>query len=276
MHRLSAIFIIGALILMPILLAAFIAPSLTRYDPLASNVIDRFVAPETQTEGGNYYPLGTDGLGRDIFTRLVYGARSSLTISAAGLTTAFFLGVGLGLISVFGPKWCQWVILRLIDVQLAVPFVILALAIATSFEPSIIVLVCILGIVSWVNFAKMTRGVALVEVNKDYVKAAYVIGCSKPKIALIYVFPNIFPHLLPVMILQFAALIMFEATLSYLGVGLRPPTPSWGGMMLEGQPYMRSAWWMTVMPGLALFFTALGLNLMSEGLRKVVDPRSIR
>jgi peptide/nickel transport system permease protein len=168
------------------------------------------------------------------------------------------------------------VILRLIDVQLAVPFVILALVIATSFEPSIIVLVCILGIVSWVNFAKMTRGVALVEVNKDYVKAAYVAGCSKPKIALKYVFPNIFPNLLPVILLQFAALIMLEATLSYLGVGLRPPTPSWGGMMLEGQAYMRIAWWVTVMPGIALFFTALGLNLMSEGLRKVVDPRAIR
>ncbi len=276
MRRPNTIFIIGMLILIPILLAAFIAPILTRYEPLASNVVDRFMGPGTRTEGGNYYLLGTDSLGRDIFTRLVFGARTSLAISVAGLAIAFFFGVTMGLFSVFGSKWSQWIILRLIDVQLAVPFVILALAIATSFEPSVVVLVSILGIVSWVNFAKMTRGVALSEVNKDYVKAAYVVGCSKPKVALVYVFPNVFPHLLPIMMLQFAALIMFEATLSYLGVGLRPPTPSWGGMMLEGQPYMRSAWWMTVMPGLALFFTALGLNLMSEGLRKVGDPRSVR
>lgn len=276
MKRSHLPFIYGIAILAPLLALIILTPWLRKTDPYESNVEYGLVPPLTQAANGILYYFGSDSLGRDIFSRVIYGARISFMLAGSAVIMAFIIGTSVGMASVFSNKLVEWIILRLIDIQLAIPFIILALAIATTFEPSLLMLISILTTVSWVNFSKISRGVTLQEVNKDYVKAAQIVGCSKFKIALRYVFPNVLPNILPLLILQFASLIMFEATLGYLGVSLRPPTPTLGRMMLEGQPYMRYAWWWILAPGSILFFVTLGLNLIGEGLRQATDPRSLR
>jgi len=276
MKRSHLPFIYGIAILAPLLALIILTPWLRKTDPYESNVEYGLVPPLTQASNGILYYFGSDSLGRDIFSRVIYGARISFMLAGSAVIMAFIIGTSVGMASVFSNKLVEWIILRLIDIQLAIPFIILALAIATTFEPSLLMLISILTTVSWVNFSKISRGVTLQEVNKDYVKAAQIVGCSKFKIALRYVFPNVLPNILPLLILQFASLIMFEATLGYLGVSLRPPTPTLGRMMLEGQPYMRYAWWWILAPGSILFFVTLGLNLIGEGLRQATDPRSLR
>ena len=149
----------------------------------------------------------------------------------------------------------------------------LALTILTAVRPSAPVLILLLALAAWVLFARTVRGSAMKEINREYVQGAVVLGASRSRIAQRYVLPNLLPTIAVILTLELAALIMFEATLSYLGVGIQPPIPSWGGIMLEGQNYMRSAWWITTMPGVALFITTLGLSLISEGLRGILDPR---
>jgi peptide/nickel transport system permease protein len=169
--------------------------------------------------------------------------------------------------------WIDSAVMRLVDVQLAFPFILLALTAVAIFPSSVPVLIALLALAAWVLFARTIRGAVLREITSDYVQAAVTLGASRFRIALRYVLPNLLPTIVALATLEFAALILFEATLSFLGVGIRPPTPSLGGMMLEGQTYMRTAWWITTLPGIALFVTTMSLNLLSEGLRAHLDPR---
>jgi peptide/nickel transport system permease protein len=186
---------------------------------------------------------------------------------------AMIIGVGIGLVAGFVGGVVDNVLMRLVDIQLAFPFIILALVIVTAVPPSIPTLILLLVLAAWVLFARTVRGSVLKELSREYVQGATVLGASKVRIALKYVLPNLIPTIAVIASLELAALIMFESTLSFLGVGIQPPTPSWGGMMLEGQTYMRSSWWITTLPGVAIFLATLGLNLVSEGLRDVLDPR---
>ncbi len=261
-------FILGSVVFGLIVIVAVFVPLLSTVDP---NRNDLRVLSEPPLSPGHL--LGTDSLGRDMALRLIHGARISLLMGLSGVLLAMMLGVTVGMMAGFLGGWVDAVLMRLVDVQLAFPFILLALTLVTAIPPSIPTLILLLALAAWVLFARTIRGSVLKEINREYVQAAFVLGASRMRIAVKYVLPNLLPTIAVLATLELAALILFESTLSFLGVGIQPPTPSWGGMMLEGQTYIRTAWWITTLPGIALFITTLSLNLVSEGLRSILDPR---
>jgi peptide/nickel transport system permease protein len=260
--------VVGAVFFILVLLAAVFGPILSPYSPIRGAGEAHLAPPLSKG-----HPLGTDALSRDIATRLAYGLRISLVLSGTAVLISMVVGVGIGMVAGFRGGWIDSTVMRLVDVQLAFPFILLALTAVAIFPSSVPVLIALLALAAWVLFARTIRGSVLREVNSDYVQAAVTLGASRVRIALRYVLPNLLPTIVALATLEFAALILFEATLSFLGVGIKPPTPSLGGMMLEGQTYLRTAWWITTLPGIALFVTTMSLNLLSEGLRAHLDPR---
>jgi peptide/nickel transport system permease protein len=260
--------VVGAVFLILVLLAAVFGPILSPYSPIRGAGEAHLAPPLSKG-----HLLGTDALSRDIATRLAYGLRISLVLSGTAVLISMVVGVGIGMVAGFRGGWIDSTVMRLVDVQLAFPFILLALTAVAIFPSSVPVLIALLALAAWVLFARTIRGAVLREVNSDYVQAAVTLGASRVRIALRYVLPNLLPTIVALATLEFAALILFEATLSFLGVGIKPPTPSLGGMMLEGQTYLRTAWWITTLPGIALFITTMSLNLLSEGLRAHLDPR---
>lgn len=276
MRRQGATTLVAGIVLFAILLgAALAAPALTSYQPSRNNITARLHAPfwETGSKGSAAHLLGTDGLGRDLFSRMLYGIRVSLLLAAAGLLVSLALGVTIGLVSGLFGGWVDLVLMRLVDLQLAFPYIVLAMAIVSATKTSIPILIILLGVAGWVYFARVVRSGVLQEMQKDYVKAAQVLGASRWRTGLKYVFPNVLPTIAVIATLQFPALILFEATLSFLGLGIQPPTPSLGGMMLDGTQYIANAWWVITLPGLAVLLLTLSLNLISDGLRQLLDPR---
>lgn len=252
----------GAIAFGLIVLAAILAPLIAPYPPDETDLASVLVSP-----GGGHL-AGTDGIGRDVLSRLIYGARISLTVAGLGMICSIAVGIGAGMLAVFGGRAAETGVLRLIDVQLAFPYILLAIAITSAIEPNVAVLILLMALAGWAGAARVVRSVALQERGKDYVLAAELVGASRMRIARRYVFPSVRPSVLVLAPLQMSAMIVFEATLSFLGMGVAPPTPTWGGMMLEGKTYLSTAWWLTVLPGLAIFVTASALILIGEGLQR--------
>jgi peptide/nickel transport system permease protein len=250
-----------------IVFAAVFAGQLAPHDP---NTVDLSVVL-TGPSGTHW--AGTDGVGRDVLTRLMYGARVSLIVSGVGMLGAILVGVGAGLLSTFGGRSAEFVMLRLIDVQLAFPYVLVAIAITTVAPPTIPILIGLMIVAGWAGTARIVRSIALQERGKDYVKAAEVVGASRWRIARKYVFPSVVPALLALAPVLMSAMIVFESTLSFLGMGVQPPTPTWGGAMLEGREFLTTAWWLTTLPGTAIFITSLGLILIGDGIQKRIGQR---
>jgi peptide/nickel transport system permease protein len=265
----------GLLLFIAILGSSFAAPLITPHEPSRNNITARLRPPfwDTEHKGSTKFLLGTDGLGRDMLARMLYGLRVSLLLAGLGLLVSLVLGVTVGLVSGLFGGWFDLVLMRIVDLQLAFPYIVLAMAIVTATHTSIPILILLLGLAGWVYFARVVRGIVLQEMQKDYVKAAQVLGASRWRTGLKYVFPNVVPSVAVIATLQLPALVIFEATLSFLGLGIQPPTPSLGGMMLDGTQYIANAWWVITLPGVAVFLTTLSLNLMSDGLRQVLDPR---
>lgn len=271
----SRTFLAGLLLFGIMVGMAVAAPLITDHDPSRNNITARLRPPfwDTANKGSTEFPLGTDGLGRDMLSRILYGLRVSLVLSLAGLCLSMALGVSLGLVSgLFGGR-IDAVLMRLVDVQLAFPYIVLAMAIVAATKTSIPILIVLLGLAGWVYFARVVRGVVLQEMQRDYVRSAQVLGASRWRIGLRYVLPNVLPAIAIIATLQLPGLIIFEATLSFLGLGIQPPTPSLGGMMLDGTQYIASAWWVITLPGIAILLVTLSLNIMSDGLRQMLDPR---
>jgi peptide/nickel transport system permease protein len=268
-------FTIGLVIFTAILAAALAAPLLTPHEPSRNSITDRLRGPiwDEEHRGTREFPLGTDGLGRDLLTRILYGIRVSLALAGAGLVLSMAIGITIGLLSGLFGGTVDLILMRVVDVQLALPYIVLAMAIVSATRTSIPILILLLGLAGWVYFARVVRSGVLQEMQKDYVKAAQVLGASRWRTGLRYVFPNVLPSIAVIATLQFPGLIIFEATLSFLGLGIQPPTPSLGGMMLDGTQYIASAWWVITFPGVAVLITTLSLNLISEGLRELLDPR---
>lgn len=265
----------GLLLFALVVTAALAAPLLTPYEPTRNDLRARMQGPvwDAAHQGSRDHPFGTDALGRDLFSRILYGIRISLALAGAGLLLSLTFGVTVGLVSGLFGGWFDIALMRLVDLQLAFPYVILAMAIVTATRTSIPILILLLALAGWVYFARVVRGSVLQEMQKDYVKAAQVLGAGRWRIGLRYVFPNVLPAVAIIATLQLPGLIIFEATLSFLGLGIQPPTPSLGGMMLDGVQYIASAWWVITLPGVAVLLTTLGLNLISDGLRQLLDPR---
>jgi peptide/nickel transport system permease protein len=261
---------VGLLILLAIILAALLAPLLAPISPTRINLAAVRKAPSL------HHVFGTDGVGRDVFSRVLFGGRVSLLVSAIGMLGSLLTGTVMGLLGALGGRPVRWAVDRLIDVQLAFPYVLLAIAITSAVQPSIPVLILLMVLAGWAGAARVVRGVALQERGKDYVKAAIVVGVPPLRIALRHVLPSIIPSIEVLAAMQMAAMIVFEATLSFLGMGIQPPQPSWGGIMLDGKDYITDAWWLTALPGLAIVVTSLSLVLIGDGLQLRAGRRRLR
>jgi len=258
---LNAPLVAGVVLLALVILAAICAPLLQPRGPTAIDLRAVRLPPSLA------HPFGTDAIGRDLVARVLFGGRISLLVAGAGMIGSLLAGTIMGMLGAFGPRWLRVVVDRIIDIQLAFPYVLLAIAITSAVRPSIPVLILLMVLAAWAGAARVVRSIALQERGKDYVKAAAVIGASPLRIAMFHVFPSVLPSLLVLAAMQMAAMIVFEATLSFLGMGVQPPTPSWGGIMLDGKNYMTSSWWLTVFPGLAIVLTSLSLVLIGDGLQ---------
>jgi peptide/nickel transport system permease protein len=264
----------GLLIVGMIVLAALIGPTLVSYDPFAQNLTNRLVPPFWMDGGTRAHLLGTDQVGRDYLTRLIYGARISLLIGLSTVLLSGIVGTALGVAGGFFGGRVDDVVTFIITSKLSLPLILVALAVVSLVGSSLTVVVMTLGLLLWDRFAVVARATTLQIRNLDYVTAARAAGCSRAHILLAEILPNIVNPLVVVATLEIALAILLEAALSFLGLGVPPPLPSWGLMIAEGRDYMFFQAWVIVIPGVALMVFVLGINLLGDGLRDVLAPET--
>jgi len=264
---------IGAIIVLSFILAAIFSPFIAPYDPLKSNIVNRLKPPFWIEGGSTTYLLGTDEIGRDIFSRIIYGARISLLVGIITITISGIMGTVLGSLAGYYRGRFDTVLSRFADLLLSFPYLIFAIFLMAIVGPGFFNLIVVLCFKSWVTFFRLSRGEMISEKTKEYVEAAQALGESDAKIIFKEVLPNIIHSLLVLATLQVGFFIILEASLSFLGLGIQPPTPAWGSMINSGRAYMLSAWWVSTIPGIALLILVLSINLLGEGLRDILDPR---
>ena len=255
------------------LLVALFAPALAPDTVDNQNVMGRLKPPLSTGPGGRVYLLGTDPLGRDMLSRIIYGARASVSVALAGLVIGGGLGSLLGLLAGFGGRGLDTLVMRLVDAQLAFPSLLLAIAVIAALGTSLWTLLAVLALRSWAVHARTLRSAVLVIREQESVTAARALGAGPMRVAFKEILPNALAPLIVVATAQLGALILLESTLSFLGIGLQPPAPSWGSMLSSGRPYMTVAWWVAAVPGVAILIAVLGANLLGDGLRDALDPR---
>lgn len=267
-------FVIGAAIVGLVIIAALIGPTLVPHDPFAQDLIKRLVPPMWMDGGSAEHVLGTDQVGRDYLARLVYGARISLAIGLSTVLVSGLIGTTLGVAGGFFGGRVDDVVTFVITCRLAVPLILVALAVVSLVGSSFLVVIMTLGLLLWERFAVVARATSAQVRNLDYVAAARAAGCSRGYILVREVLPNILNPLIVVATLEMALAILLEAALSFLGLGVPPPLPSWGLMIAEARDYMFFQAWVIVIPGLALLVFVLGINLLGDGLRDLLAPES--
>jgi peptide/nickel transport system permease protein len=260
--------VVALVIVVLIVLAALLAPLIAPYDPTHQSWTAVRQAP------GWEHWFGTDEVGRDVLSRVLYGARASLSAGVVSIAIAIIFGVPLGLLGGYVGGWTDAVLGRFTDAMLAIPFLILAIALAAFLGPSLTNAMIAIGISATPIFIRLTRGQVLAAMAEDYVEAARAVGNPHWRIALRHVLPNVMPPLLVQVTLTIAAAVIAEASLSFLGLGQQPPMPSWGSMLNSAQRFLGSAPWMAIYPGIAIFITVLSFNVLGDGLRDALDPRS--
>jgi ABC-type dipeptide/oligopeptide/nickel transport system permease subunit len=263
--------LIGVAVVTIMILAALLAPAIDRHDPLKIDLVSRLRAPSVE------HWFGTDVQGRDVWARLVHGARISLAVGLVSQSIALLLGVTLGLISGFYGRWVDEIVMRLADVTLAFPTLLLLIAMVAALQPSITVVFLTIGVVGWAGMARLVRGQVLVVRQLEFVQAERALGAGDVRIMLRHVLPNVIAPVVIAATLGIAGAIMAEAALSFLGLGVQPPTPSWGSMIAEGRDLgqLREAPWTSVFPGVAIGAAVLGFNLLGDALRDALDPRHL-
>ena len=264
--------IFGMTVVLLLVLVALLAPVLAPHDPYEQSLMNRMVKPVFM--GGTWeHPLGTDHLGRDYLSRLIYGARVSLLIGAVAALISGVIGTAMGVAAgYFGGK-VDAVVTFLINVRLAMPVVLVALAVVAILGGSLTVVICVLGLLLWDRFAVVMRASTLQVRRRDYVAAAQVIGASTPRIVLTEIMPNIFNNLIVVVTLEMAHAILLEAALSFLGLGVQPPTPSWGVILNDGYNFIRNSPWPVIGGSIPIILVTLGFTFMGEALRDIFDPK---
>jgi peptide/nickel transport system permease protein len=262
--------LVGGTILLVFVLLALCAPLASPYDPIKTNQRTSLKAPSME------HPLGTDRFGRDVFSRIVWGARLSLPVGFVSVVIAAVIGVTFGLVAGFYGGRIDAVIMRLVDLLLAFPGILLALAIVAILGGSLVNLMIAVGIAAIPDYVRITRGAVLSVKQREFVTAARTVGARDVQIALRHILPNILPPVIVVATLGIASAIITASALSFLGLGIKPPAPEWGNMLAEGRQFMQRAWWVAFFPGLAIMLTVLSINLLGDGLRDVLDPRMKR
>ncbi|MFQ1061504.1 ABC transporter permease [Bordetella trematum] len=259
--------LVGAGIVLLFVVMALFAPLIANHDPFQTSFMNIRKAPSAT------YWMGTDELGRDVFSRLVYGARASLMAGLVSVLIALVVGVPFGLAAGYFGGWTDSIISRATEALLAIPFLILAIALAAFLGPSLINAMIAIGVSAAPKFVRITRGQVLAVRSEDYVQSARALGASSLRIIARHVFPNVMPPLIVQATITIATAIIAEASLSFLGLGLQPPNPSWGSMLNTAKNFMTQAPWMSIFPGSAIFLAVLGFNLLGDGLRDALDPR---
>lgn len=254
---------------------ALLAPLLAPFDPDAQNLLARLKPPGTEA-GGKLYLLGTDQLGRDLLSRIIYGARISLFVAALSVVVSTFIGTWLGLIAGYYRGKVEVVIMRIVDIVLSIPPLLLAIITVAVLGPGLKNLILVLGFTRWPRYARVAYGQTLSVANMPYVKASRFIGLRTRRILWRHIAPNIIAPLIVVATLEFGLMILFEAGLSFLGLGVQAPMPSWGSILSTGRNYMAIAWWIATLPGVCLFLLVLSVNMIGDYLRDRFDPRSLR
>jgi peptide/nickel transport system permease protein len=257
----------GLVMLVAVVLVAVFAPLIASFDPVAIDPVNQLYSP------GLPYIFGSDQYGRDVLSRVVFGARISLTVGPIAVAIALVPGITMGLLAGYYGRWADGVLMRIVDVMLAFPGILLALAIVAVLGPSLPSLMVAVGISSIPTYARLTRGSVLAARENLYVDAARVVGATDPAILMRHILPNVVAPIIVVATLGVGSAILVSATLSFLGLGSQPPTPEWGRMLSEGRQYLREQWWIATFPGVAIMLTVLALNLLGDGLRDALDPR---
>jgi len=263
----------AAVVIAGFLLMAALAPALAPHDPNQQHPEAIRLPPAWESEGSQAFLLGTDSLGRDLFSRIIYGARVSITLGIAVVLLTMVVGTGLGMLAGYFGGPFDAVASRVVDVLLAFPFLIFALAIMAATGPNLTALVLALAFKGWVDFYRVVRGDVLSARGAAYVIAARGLGASTPHIIFREILPNIVPPIIVVAALRMATIIIAEASLSFLGIGVPPSIPAWGTMVSDGRADIAAAWWIATFPGLAILLLVLSVNLFGEGLRDALDPR---
>ena len=265
--RKNRIFTLGILFTVFFVILAIFAEYLTPYDPVKMDMAQKFIPPGLQ------HPFGTDHMGRDILSRVILGSRVSLVTAGSAVLISAAIGTVLGMVSGYAGGIVDVLIMRLVDVMLAFPAIVFALAISTLLGKGQMNLLIAICFVQWTRYARVARGEALMFKNSEYIQAARAIGNSGFKILTGYVLPHVVPKSVILISLDIGSIILYCASLSFLGLGAQPPSPDWGVMISEGKDYMQYAPWMTVFPGLAIAMSALAFNMLGDGLRDLLDPR---
>src|SRR5262245_45941379 len=263
----------GALIVGFVVVAALAAPWLATTDPIEQDLTVALGPPFWLADGSLQHPLGTDHLGRDVYSRLVYGAKISLTISVLAALLGAAVGVAAGLVAGYLGGRTGALIMRVVDLNLAFPLILLALAVVALLGANLRNLVIVMAITTWMIYARVVRGLSLTLREQEFVQAVRALGARDARIIARHVLPNVLPAVLVIWTLEVARVILMESALSFLGLGVPPPTPTWGRMLAEGRDYLTMAGWISIFPGLAIMVTVLGINFLGDGLRDLLDPR---
>jgi len=268
--------VLGAFLLILLVVSAVFAPYIATHDPYAQTITQRLVPPVFLDGGSWAHILGTDQLGRDLFSRIVYGARVSLIVGIGAVCLSTVIGVSLGILAGYFGGLLDTVISFVINVMLGFPFILLALSLVAVLGPSLVNIIIALGLTSWPVFARVTRIETMKLRDREFVLAAMSQGLGPIRILHRHVLSNLMAPILVIMTVEIARAIIRESLLSFLGLGVQPPIPSWGSMLAEGRNYILVVWWLTTLPGVAIFLSALGINLVGDALRDLTDPRMRR
>ena len=263
---------VAAVILLLIVATAALAPWVAPHDPLAVDIRHRLVPPQWMEGGAPEHLLGTDQVGRDLLARMIYGGRVSLVVGVGAVLISATIGVLLGLAAGYFGRRTDWTIMTGINVMLTFPFVLLALAVIAVLGPSLTNMILVLGVAGWPIYARVIRAETMAIVERDFILAGRALGMSHMRIVFRQIAPNLVSVIVVIATLQVAQVIILESFLSFLCLGIQPPTPAWGNMLGEGRVYMLNSWWIATFPGLAIFITTLVINLIGNAIRDWLDP----
>jgi ABC-type dipeptide/oligopeptide/nickel transport system permease subunit len=274
LRRLRFLAVGGSVVAVAVLVAVF-APAVAPHDPYAQAVGARLTPPLWEPGGSWANPLGTDPLGRDLLSRIIYGARISISAATLAVVFSMTLGVAMGLVAGYFRGSADTAISNVVDVMLAFPFLLLALSAVAVVGPGFGNMIVVLGITGWPIYTRVVRAETLKFREREFVQAARALGAGSWRIIWGHVLPNLVNTIVVMASLEVARMIILESFLSFLGLGIQPPTPSWGAMLGEGRVYMLTHWWLAAFPGLAIFVATLGINLLGDGLRDLLDPHRV-
>jgi len=271
-RRTRALALAGGAFVVLLAVVALAAPLIAPHDPIRQSLRARLAAPTLEAADGKAHVLGTDHLGRDVLSRMIFGARVSLLVGFAAVVVGGLIGATLGIVAGFRGGWTDSTIMTIADAQLAFPFILLAIGIIAVLGPSFPTLIVVIGLSGWVNYARILRSQVLVLRSREFVDAIRALGGSVTRMVSRHILPNVLSSLVVIATIELSRAIVLEATLSFLGLGIQPPTPSWGGMVQEGREYLDTAWWISTASGIVLMVTSIVVSRTGDWLRDLLDP----